>query len=441
MSIIKDLPDLFRQAQMEYENLKAGDFKTIMTSGNGGGISHGQKVREETGDSLMIWADNRKSLPYLAESGYAGKIQMIYADPPFFSKNNYSAVVKVKDTEGITRNIKVHAYDDRWGNDISNYIREMIVQVLALKELLREDGVIVVHLDWHAVHYARIVLDEIFGADNFINEVIWSYKSGGGCSRRFSRKHDNLLIYGKTSGYKFRPVKEKSYNRGFKPYMFRGVEEFHDENGWYTMVNARDVWNIDAVGRTSSERIGYATQKPEKLLTKLIEAFTDEGDTVADFFSGSGTTAAAAVKSNRRWICADKNAMSVAMSLSRIAGYKGKYRMIMDAEIKNKKGVLDVWADDNSVRFLSYSHADEKNIDDKSTELINDIAAARPADLITYVSLDTDYDGKVHKNRYDTGGTFGSIPENIIYKGNRGKTLHILTADLLGCFSEREIKI
>lgn len=103
-------------------------------------------------------------------------------------------------------------------------------------------------------------MDEIFGEDNFVNEIIWHYKSGGSGKRHFSRKHDTILVYSKTKKYYFLPDKEKSYNRGFKPYRFKGVKEYKDDMGWYTMVTMKDVWNVDMVGRTSSERTGYATQ-------------------------------------------------------------------------------------------------------------------------------------------------------------------------------------
>ena len=104
---------------------------------------------------------------------------------------------------------------------------------------------------------------------NFVNEIIWTYKSGGSSKKHFARKHDTILVYSKTDKYYLSLPKEKSYNRGLKPYRFKGVEEFQDETGWYTMVNMKDVWNIDMVGRTSAERTGYATQKPEALLSSL----------------------------------------------------------------------------------------------------------------------------------------------------------------------------
>ena len=159
----------------------------------------------------------------------------------------------------------------------------LCIRFYMMRDLLADEGCLWVHLDWHIVHYVKVLLDEIFGQKNFINEIIWNYKSGGSSKRHYARKHDTLLFYAKSPKYYFEAQKEKSYNRGYKPYRFKGVREYRDETGWYTMVNMKDVWQIDMVGRTSAERTGYATQKPEALLTRILESCTREGDIVCDF--------------------------------------------------------------------------------------------------------------------------------------------------------------
>ena len=113
-------------------------------------------------------------------------------------------------------------------------------------------------------------------------------------------------------------LKEKSYNRGMKPYCFQGVEEFQDEQGWYTMVNMKDVWTIDMVGRTSAERTGYATQKPEKLLERIVEACSDPGDLCADFFAGSGSFGAVCSKMGRNWIMCDESPLAISSEIARL---------------------------------------------------------------------------------------------------------------------------
>ena len=214
-------------------------------------------------------------------------VDFIYIDPPFFSKADYKS------------------YSDRW-KSLEEYLEFLKERLMLMKPLLKDTGLIAVHLDWHAVHYVKIMLDDIFGYDNFVNELIWAYKSGGASSRSFAKKHDSILLYSKTENYYFSPQKEKSYNRGLKPYHFKGVEEFQDEIGWYTLVNQKDVLNFDMVGRTSGERTGYATQKPEKLLETLVRSCCPEKGVVADFFAGSGTTAVAAYRYDCDFILCDE---------------------------------------------------------------------------------------------------------------------------------------
>ena len=126
----------------------------------------------------------------------SGKINLIYIDPPFFSKAAYDAVINIKSSDGKKKcSVKYFAYDDIWRRDMTGYLKMLCQRLLLMKELLAEDGTIWVHLDWHAVHYVKIFMDEIFGEDNFVNEIIWHYKSGGSGKRHFSRKHDTILVY------------------------------------------------------------------------------------------------------------------------------------------------------------------------------------------------------------------------------------------------------
>ena len=307
MGLISKLPEVLTQAKIEYENLKSAPFV----------------VGEEVGQSGNILAegDNAQFMKFLLDpaSGHdlEGKIQQIYIDPPFFSKANYDAVIKLQSEDGETA-VKHMAYEDVWKEGMAEYLKMLAVRLMLMRDLLTKDGTIWVHLDWHGVHYVKILMDEIFGEKNFINEIVWTYKSGGSSKKHFARKHDTILVYGKTDKYYINLPKEKSYNRGLKPYRFKGVEEFQDEVGWYTMVNMKDVWIIDMVGRTSAERTGYATQKPEALLERIIAAGSREGDIVADFFCGSGTLGAAAGKLGRQWICCDEGKLAVSASMKRL---------------------------------------------------------------------------------------------------------------------------
>lgn len=272
----------------------------------------------------------------LKEKDMAGKIQLIYVDPPFFSGSRYQVSVQIESRKlGRSPVIRTGAYDDDWGNDMQKYLTMLAVRFYMMKELLSDTGCLWVHLDWHGAHYVKIMLDEIFGMDRLVNEVIWTYKSGGASKRTFARKHDTLFFYSKTKDYKFNSLREKSYNREGKPYRFKGVEEFEDEEGWYTMVNMKDVWNIDMVGRTSSERMGYATQKPEKLLKRIVEACSDPEDICADFFAGTGTLGVVASDLGRRWIMCDEGGVAVADQIFRMSSRQGTF--VVERPEKRKK--------------------------------------------------------------------------------------------------------
>lgn len=323
MSLIRKLPAIVDESRAKLENAKGGQFFEVESFG--------------TGDNLLALGDNLSFMSYLAEKkNLRGRLQMIYSDPPFFSRSKYSATVNIRSKEcPELRSIKVPAYDDIWTHEIEEYLRMLCVRLFYMRELLADDGLIWLHLDWHAVHYVRVMMDEIFGRDQFVNEIIWQYKSGGSSRKRFSRKHDTILLYSKSGKYKFNGGKEKSYNRQGKPYGFKGVEEFHDEGGWYTMVNEKDVWQIDMVGRTSGERTGYATQKPLALLRKIIQSSTDPGHLCADFFCGSGTLAEAASEMGRGWICCDLGKLAVATTEKRVLGKE--YSLLIEKDMDMEK--------------------------------------------------------------------------------------------------------
>ena len=323
MSLIKSLAQIMDQSTAEYEQTKAAAVTEMKLPDRFGGS-----------DNILAFCDNASFMKYLTdERNLRGKVKLVYIDPPFFSKANYKATISISD-DG--KKVKHIAYEDIWEKGMEEYLRMIATRLLFIRDLLAEDGSIWVHLDWHSSHYVKILMDEIFGDQNFINEIIWQYKSGGSTKKHFARKHDNILVYGKSSKYYLRLPREKSYNRGLKSYKFKGVEEFCDDVGWYTLVNMKDVWNIDMVGRTSKERTGYATQKPEALIARIIEAASEEGDIVCDFFCGSGTSAAAAQKLGRKWICCDKSPVALATSIKRFSEEKMEFSLLQDEKCEGQ---------------------------------------------------------------------------------------------------------
>jgi DNA modification methylase len=267
-----------------------------------------------------------------------GGIKVVYIDPPFDVGTDFSMKVEVPGSRGIAGKLswKEHAYSDRWGGrNGPTYFDMMRERLVLIRDVLADDGWIFLHCDWRTNAHLRLMLDEVFGAENFQNEIIWAYKSGGATKTRFARKHDTIFLYSKTRQSVFYGLKEKSYNRGLKPYRFKGVEEFEDEFGWYTLVSMRDVWDIDMVGRTSSERVFYPTQKPRKLLERIILSTSQPGDLVADFFCGSGTTLEVAQALDRCWLGVDSSPRAVHTSWKRVHAGKCSRSMMRLSHCQN----------------------------------------------------------------------------------------------------------
>jgi len=398
MSLIGQLKDILSEAKSEYEKAEPGAFKPVIASG-------------DEGRGTLVKGDNLKFMKHLAENGFNGKINLIYIDPPFFSKANYDTLIKIEsDKVKDIPPIKSYAYRDIWADGMEDYLRMMCVRLYMMRDLLSGDGSLWVHLDWHVAHYVKVLLDEIFGEKNFINEVIWTYKSGGTSKRHFSRKHDTLLFYAKTKNYYFEPQTEKSYNRGFKPYRFKGVKEYRDELGWYTMVNMKDVWQIDMVGRTSGERTGYVTQKPEALIARIVESCSREGDICADFFGGSGTLASVCHRAGRRWISCDIGNQAFAEAGKRLIKAGADFTAMEQADgIKDKEKVTaragfsvePLALSDKSVARVALDsyNIDIKNagLDGASEKTVKNLLKIDPLCLIDYWSVDFNFDGKVHK--------------------------------------------
>lgn len=396
MSLIREFAKIISLSQRQYQNAKA---KPLILSEEIGGASN-----QEGKKNLLCLGDNKtvmKSL--LTDYDMAGKLKLIYLDPPFFSKADYDAVVKAGE-----ENIRHKAYGDKWEKGLSEYLKMLTIRLYLMKDLLADDGLIWLHLDWHVVHYAKVIMDEVFGEKNFVNEIIWNYKSGGTSKRHFSRKHDTILVYSKTGKYKFYPLQEKSYNRQYKPYRFKGVKEYKDDLGWYTMVNMKDVWSIDMVGRTSSERTGYATQKPEQLMERIIESCTAEGDLCADFFCGSGTLPAVADRMGRTFIACDLGALAVESTISRLAKQKASFRVYgLTPQQKSTIHVQVEWtieeitgSEKKLIRLCLMSLKERslgKLVEDKAKETVKRVMKEDSLQMVAGWSVDFHYKDGVHR--------------------------------------------
>ncbi len=272
----------------------------------------------------LIWGDNKYVMNALLEK-YAGQIDLIYIDPPFATGANFSTTVTIGDEEiehtKEASAMEELAYRDTWGKGLDSFLQMMYDRLVLMRELLSEKGSIYVHIDQRVNSYLRIIMDEIFGSENQINEIIWSYFAfKRKTSRKFPQKHDTILSYKKNN-------KNFTWNVQFKPHSPEYLKRWKiDKDGRQyrddvnpTKGGARvifldelegdivdSVWDdIPPVNPVAAERVDYPTQKPEALLERVIRASSNEGDLVADFFGGSGTTAAVAEKLGRRWITSD----------------------------------------------------------------------------------------------------------------------------------------
>lgn len=275
----------------------------------------------------LFWGDNKLVMIYLL-SKFTGKINLIYIDPPFATGSNY--ILKIRLDGNI---IKEFGYKDNWGNNIDIYLQMMYEHLILMKELLASNGLIIIHLDWHVSHYIRAILDEIFGKKRFVNEIIWYYYNKYSAGKNnLPRAHDNILIYSKGKSYTFNELRLKR-DKPIKQLMRESVngvlKNVKDENGHvkYRIVHdkkADDVWKIPCIQPASSEWTGYPTQKHPMLLERLIQIGSNEGDLIADFYCGSGTTLHEAEKLNRRWIGCDNSRYAVSITLQKFLKYRNK---------------------------------------------------------------------------------------------------------------------
>ena len=283
----------------------------------------------------LIWGDNKLVLASLLAE-FKGRVDLIYIDPPFDVGADFTMDVPIgdgKETVGKDQStLEMVAYRDMWGKGTDSYLHMMFERLSLMKELLSEKGSIYVHCDYRVTAMLRAILDEIFGIDAYRNEVIWHYQSGGRQERLFSRKHDTIHFVTKTENWFF-DADAVGIERGTvkRNNMKREVDE--DGRTYFTIKSAgkiyryyedekltpADVWtDISHLQQKDPERVGYATQKPEKLLERIIKASSNEGDLVADFFCGSGTTGAVAERLGRRWLMADLGRFAIHTSRKRL---------------------------------------------------------------------------------------------------------------------------
>lgn len=327
----------------------------------------------------LIWGDKKYVLPSLLEE-FAGKVNLIYIDPPFATGADFSFTAQVPDDPDIEGEqgatfvkepsiLEQKAYRDTWGRGLDSFLEWFHESAILLKELLANDGCLYVHIDWRVSAFVRLVLDELF-PEGFVNEIVWHYKTFQGQTQRyFARKHDTIFLYAKSEQFTF----NQQFDTDF--------EDTIDSKRWATYLNENrqilgqnmpshdtrfirylnkwkrqnkrdpepddviyealgqpidDVWDMKGLDPKSLEKVGYPTQKPEELLERIIKASSKPGDLVLDCFCGSGTTANVAEKLGRRWITCD---------LGRFAIHTARKRLLSiatQAEAKEYSGIQPI---------------------------------------------------------------------------------------------------
>jgi adenine-specific DNA-methyltransferase len=365
--------------------------------------------REPEWRNRLIWGDKKYVLPSLVPE-FSGKVNLIYIDPPFDTGADFSFTAAIPDhpdsdgdeTTTFTKEpsiLEQKAYRDTWGRGLDSYLQWFYETVVLLRELLVEDGSIYVHLDWHIGHYAKAILDEVFGQQNFLNEIVWRRTGAHNDPGRYGNIHDVIFFYTKGEDYtwnpQFTPYSEEAIESSFsyaenvdgkiirlkkgeKPpntfrqfqtvtmrsphprpnlyYLYKGykphpngwsinkerMEQYDGENRLFYPsskegalrlkmyldespgVPVQDLWtDVKKLEASSLERVNYDTQKPETLLERIIKASSNENGLVLDIFVGSGTTAAVAEQSNRRWIACDLSRFAIHTARKRLLGIPG----------------------------------------------------------------------------------------------------------------------
>jgi DNA modification methylase len=254
----------------------------------------------------LILGDNLPVMSALLEK-YEGKIDLIYADPPFFTNRRYPARIGHGEDSRRPQEWQLdEGYPDDWPN-LDAYLDMLYPRLTLMHRLLAPTGALYLHLDWHANAYARLLLDEIFGSERLLNEIVWVYHGPSPIRSAFNRKHDTILVYTKGDRYTF------NVDAVRQPYDPTTIKTFASspKAGFGKIPDLKrgkvpeDWWYFPVVARLHSERSGYPTQKPEALLERILRASSNPGDLVADFFCGSGTTAVAAARLGRYFLASD----------------------------------------------------------------------------------------------------------------------------------------
>ena len=314
-----------------------------------------EQIGDNPNHNMLIRGECLSACAYLKDKGI--QVDLVYIDPPFASGADYAKKVYIRRNPQVAAAIRqaeeeldleeLKAFEEKMYGDVwdkERYLNWMYENLMAIKSVMSDEASIYVHLDWHIGHYVKILLDEIFGEDNFVNEIVWHYYNKmQGNVNRFASNHDVIFLYKKSEDYCFQPIKEKrdDVTKQTKRVWDKETQKLvnaKDENGKIIYIETDektidDVWRMSMLQPADTkEPVGYATQKPEALLERIIKASSNDGMLVADFFGGSGVTAAVANKLGRNFIHCDIGINSIQTTRDRLLADKAEFEML---EIKD----------------------------------------------------------------------------------------------------------
>jgi len=351
--------------------------------------------------NLWFCGDNHALLEWLCK-GNNPQLDLIYIDPPYMTDTDFNSTISIGEYARAHR-INREAFRDRWPGGLDAYLEMFYPRLQLMHKILARKGSILVHVDWHTSHYIRVLLDEVFGAQNFVNEIAWCFGGGSSSHRYFHRKHDLIFWYAKSNEYtynpQYRPYTKGTLQRGLtqvKGERYKLNEEGALMQDWWTDINK-------ILSPTARENLKYPTQKPRDLLRRLIAAISKPGDKVADFFAGSGTLGEVCDELGRSWIMCDSSKLALQTSL---------YRLISAGTPPLVIAGTSHMPDDNQTGILLLKKPETRfqkqgemllaiGIDYfRPTALEEDIPAANYGDYIEFWEIDPDYNQRYFNSCY-----------------------------------------
>jgi DNA modification methylase len=397
-------------------------------------------LKKSSAFNRLILGDNLTVMDTLLED-LRGKFRLIYCDPPFATGKGFSRRIGRGEDSRKPETWRLgEGYTDSW-TSIEEYLSMLYPRLIRMRDLLAADGTLYLHLDWRAVHFAKVLLDEIFGAENFINEIIWVYHGPSPGKSYFNRKHDTILVYGRGKNRAFFPdrIRVPYHPSTHRTFASSSKAGFGKQPDLLRGKIPEDWWYFPVIARLHNERTGYPTQKPEALLERILQASSEKGDLVGDFFCGSGTTLRVADSLSRRWIGCDVLPQSISICQRRLAlGRSHPYTIDSLAREMPEPA--------RRIRLHSGIRTDRRRVTVALTELSPCLPDGFPASL-DYWEADFDYRGGVVRSEHQAarpwrkGSSATSLSHTYSRKGSYRVFIRAICSDGAVATAERKIDV